>query len=960
MDHTEDKPEFVQMFEFTEQPSSSKRGSHEGDTVAARQASLDNNLDGLSSLSELTTESEQSDDGEVPLRKRGKAMGRRSKTALRLQTNEKRRVQKRNRKAVEQTTQDAEEHGWVINSSRKSDQEAIHVHMQLSNVLKEHQVEGIRFLWDNIIDPVNVPLPTPPVTDDDNKDRKGCVLAHSMGLGKTLQVITFFHTLQQHSLLKQRYRSLLIIAPVSTLHGWRDEFRKWWPKDTPSIHICLLDEQKDNNARARLLKRWHDQGGVCILGFEMFTWLARGNRLGPALGHKIRKYLQRQGPDLLVVDEAHLLSNFKTHRHQAVSKIRTRSRVLLTGTPLQNNLSEYYSMMELISPGLFGSRDEFEHFFIRNIEAGQFHNSTSKQRRKMNARLSVLNQIVSGMIQRRTLDDVTQDDLPEKHEFVVKTRMSEAQFQLYELCLKYFVSEIRKGGIMRLWRNLMAVWNHPPMLMTSRAPNVTFKGLDQEAAREARVEAEATSSLEGQLEVTWWGGQTIPPNTYGGKMVVAQSILQHCLHQNDKVIFFSQSLAVLDFMQQHLTSTYRFQAGVDFYRLQGGVSAKVRQEMCVTFNQPASRPKVFLVSVQAGSTGMNMFGANRVILFDVSWNPAQDNQAVCRAWRYGQSKPVYVYRLVAVDTMEERIHKRQISKHTMFLNVVDKASLIHRVSQQDIQDFFTLPNAKTLYRPGNQGLPRMVRTQSSEKPEIQDPLLESIMKSDKGAWVHSIAPFSAAMEDDTEELDEAEAMHDYEQEMYLAGDDSEPTESFPKTAPALEAVSIVDPAPDAPRPAPLTATSATNAPSRPPINSERAVAALRHQQRQYQALLQRGLAQQARQQEQARHLQPHAQYQHTQRSEPPVLDVSQKPTSLTVQPTRNLNAVPALVARTQASTVDDSDIIFVKEHPATNGTVTAHSADNSTSRVSHQNHSVAKRTGFIDASRERLAKAAPR
>lgn len=96
----------------------------------------------------------------------------------------------------------------------------------------------------------------------------------------------------------------------------------------------------DYNARARTLKDWQDQGGVCVVGFEMYTCLIQGKRLGPHLGRKIRKYLQRKGPDLLVVDEAHLLSNASTHRHQAVQAIRTPSRVLLTGTPLQNNLHE--------------------------------------------------------------------------------------------------------------------------------------------------------------------------------------------------------------------------------------------------------------------------------------------------------------------------------------------------------------------------------------------------------------------------------------------------------------------------------------------------------------------------------------------------------------------------------------------------------------------------------------------
>ena len=96
----------------------------------------------------------------------------------------------------------------------------------------------------------------------------------------------------------------------------------------------------DNNGRARILKKWQDDGGVCIVGFEMYTWLMRATRLGPGLKQKLRKYLQRKGPDLLVVDEAHLLSNSKTHRHVAVRAIRTQSRVMLTGTPLQNNLSE--------------------------------------------------------------------------------------------------------------------------------------------------------------------------------------------------------------------------------------------------------------------------------------------------------------------------------------------------------------------------------------------------------------------------------------------------------------------------------------------------------------------------------------------------------------------------------------------------------------------------------------------
>ncbi len=268
----------------------------------------------------------------------------------------------------------------------------------------------------------------------------GCILAHCMGLGKTLQTIALVHTV--HENFPKQVPLVLVLCPVNTVKNWVDEFDKWL-KGSLEVNVYDISREKDNYGRADYLAYWQREGGVMIMGYDMFRNLS--NEKTKKFKKKQRDTFQQTlvdpGPDLVVCDEGHVLKNLKSALNIAMNRIKTKRRVILTGTPLQNNLSEYFAMVNFVKPNLLGTFLEFKNRFVNPIQNGQHSDSTERDVRVMKKRSFILNDLLKGCMQR--LDyNVLVPFLQPKHEYVLCINLTDFQKKLY----KHYLDNYARAG----------------------------------------------------------------------------------------------------------------------------------------------------------------------------------------------------------------------------------------------------------------------------------------------------------------------------------------------------------------------------------------------------------------------------------------------------------------------------------------------------------------------------------
>ncbi|KAI0240586.1 Transcriptional regulator ATRX, partial [Lamellibrachia satsuma] len=343
----------------------------------------------------------------------------------------------------------------VLEMDPETKEPIIEVHKDLICLLKPHQVEAVKFLWDCCAESLELLK---------NDEGSGCILAHCMGLGKTLSVITFLHTLMSYG-EKTGVRCALIVCPLNTVLNWEVEWGKWLAEEE-QFDVSLVYEMssvKNTEMRADVLRNWQEDGGILIIGYEMYRNLSQHRNIRNKRLKKIfTETLVDPGPDFVVCDEGHILKNEMTAVSKALNAVRTRRRVVLTGTPLQNNLIEYHCMVNFVKPNLLGSKKEFCNRFVNPITNGQCADSTEHDVKIMKRRAHVLHETLAGCVQRRDYSALTKFLMP-KHEYVLAIRLSPVQIELYE---KY-LENASGSGPMKLFSDyqaLMRIWTHPWVL----------------------------------------------------------------------------------------------------------------------------------------------------------------------------------------------------------------------------------------------------------------------------------------------------------------------------------------------------------------------------------------------------------------------------------------------------------------------------------------------------------------
>uniref|UniRef100_UPI00398F7FDB transcriptional regulator ATRX n=1 Tax=Pristiophorus japonicus TaxID=55135 RepID=UPI00398F7FDB len=709
----------------------------------------------------------------------------------------------------------------VLDEDKETNECMVQVHRNLVRKLKPHQVDGVQFMWDCCCESVSKAL---------KETGSGCILAHCMGLGKTLQVVTFLHTMLLNE--KLDFSTALIVCPLNTVLNWINEFSKWQAglDDDESLEVNELATVKRPQERSYMLERWMEDGGVMILGYEMYRNLAQGRNVK---SRKMKEIFQRTlvnpGPDFVVCDEGHILKNEASAISKAMNSVRSKRRIILTGTPLQNNLVEYHCMVNFIKENLLGSIKEFRNRFMNPIQNGQCADSTLVDVRVMKKRAHILYEMLAGCVQRKDYTALTKF-LPPKYEYVLAVRMMPIQCKLYQYYLDHFtgVGASNEGGrgktgtrLFQDFQMLSRIWTHPWCLQLDYISKENKGYFDEDSMDEfiASDSDETSMSLSSEDEkskkkkkrgkknessskesgsdndvevIKVWnsrsrgGGEASTEDKSSAEPSVAKTedvpaakpsagsnpgspapdwykefitdadaeILQHSgkmsllfeiLYMSEaigqKVLVFSQSLISLDLIEDFLEmanreksdsksdiykGTGKWYRNIDYYRMDGSTSAQTRKKWAEEFNDESNvRGRLFIISTKAGSLGINLVAANRVIIFDASWNPSYDVQSIFRVYRFGQIKPVFVYRFLAQGTMEEKIYDRQVTKQSLSYRVVD---------QQQIERHFTMNELTELYtfEPDQLDDPNSEKKKKRDTPMLpKDHILAEILQNQK-------------------------------------------------------------------------------------------------------------------------------------------------------------------------------------------------------------------------------------
>ncbi|CAL0316620.1 unnamed protein product [Lupinus luteus] len=674
--------------------------------------------------------------------------------------------------------------GYIVNVVREKGEEAVRIPPSISAKLKAHQVTGIRFMWENIIQSIRK------VKSGDKG--LGCILAHTMGLGKTFQVIAFLYTAMRS--VDLGLRTALIVTPVNVLHNWRHEFNKWRPSELKPLKVFML-EDVPRDRRAELLAKWRAKGGVFLIGYSAFRNLSFGKHVKDRHVARDICHALQDGPDILVCDEAHMIKNTKADVTQALKQVKSQRRIALTGSPLQNNLMEYYCMVDFVREGFLGSSHEFRNRFQNPIENGQHTNSTLIDVKIMNQRSHILYEQLKGFVQRMDMN-VVKKDLPPKTVFVITVKLSPLQRTLYKKFLDVhgFTKDrephekLRKRSFFAGYQALARIWNHPGILQLTKEDKEYVKHEDPvenflvddsssddnsdcnllagEKIKHANESMQKKNNT-GFFLKGWWNdllhGKIYKEIDQSGKMVLLIEILTMSSDVGDKVLVFSQSIPTLDLIELYLSGMPRrgkhgkfWKKGKDWYRLDGRTESSERQKLVERFNEPSNRRvKCTLISTRAGSLGINLHAANRVVIVDGSWNPTYDLQAIYRAWRYGQRKPVFAYRLLAHGTMEEKIYKRQVTKEGLAARVVDRQQVHRTISKEEMLHLFEFgddESPETLVELSEENGHTLKHTVShSNGSSNSDKLMESLLSKHHPRWIANYHEHETLLQENEEE-----------------------------------------------------------------------------------------------------------------------------------------------------------------------------------------------------------------
>lgn len=424
------------------------------------------------------------------------------------------------------------------------------------------------------------------------------ILADEMGLGKTLQTIAFLGYLRHVCDITGPH---LVVVPKSTLDNWSREFKMW----TPEVNVLILQGAKDERHQLIADRLIDEKFDVCITSYEMIL--------------REKSHLKKFAWEYIIIDEAHRIKNEESSLAQIIRLFNSRGRLLITGTPLQNNLHELWALLNFLLPDVFGDSEAFDQWFSGQ---GQDQDTVVQQ----------LHRILRPFLLRRVKSDVEKSLLPKK-EVNLYIGMSDMQVKWYKKILEKDIDAVNgasgkresKTRLLNIVMQLRKCCNHPYLFEGAEPgpPYTTDEHLIQNA----------------------------------GKMVMLDKILVRMKKQGSRVLIFSQMSRVLDILEDYCVFREH-----KYCRIDGSTAHEDRISSIDDYNKEGSEKFIFLLTTRAGGLGINLTSADIVILFDSDWNPQADLQAMDRAHRIGQKKQVVVYRFVTEKAIEEKVLERAAQK----------------------------------------------------------------------------------------------------------------------------------------------------------------------------------------------------------------------------------------------------------------------------------------------------------
>ncbi|XP_025415393.1 chromodomain-helicase-DNA-binding protein Mi-2 homolog isoform X3 [Sipha flava] len=502
------------------------------------------------------------------------------------------------------------------------------------------------------------------------------ILADEMGLGKTIQTITFLYSLYKEGHCKGPF---LVSVPLSTLINWEREFETW----APDFYVVSYVGDKDSRVTIRENEFSFDdsRSGVrChkLKGTVKFHVLLTSYELisidAPLLGSIEWA--------VLVVDEAHRLKSNQSKFFRLLAGYNIRNKLLLTGTPLQNNLEELFHLLNFLTPEKFNDLTVFQNEFA----------DISKEEQ-----VKRLHEMLGPHMLRRLKADVLKN-MPSKSEFIVRVELSPMQKKYYKYILtRNFEALNPRGGgqqvsLLNIMMDLKKCCNHPYLFPLASQ--------------------EAPTTINGSYEI---GALT----RAAGKLVLLSRMLRKLHETNHRVLIFSQMTKMLDILEDYLEGE-----GYKYERIDGSITGNQRQEAIDRFNAPGAQQFVFLLSTRAGGLGINLATADTVIIYDSDWNPHNDIQAFSRAHRIGQANKVMIYRFVTRNSVEERV--TQVAKRKMMLT-----HLVVRPGMGGKQTNFTKQELDDILRFGTEELFKEEEGKEEEAIHYDDKAVEELLDRSK-------------------------------------------------------------------------------------------------------------------------------------------------------------------------------------------------------------------------------------
>jgi SNF2 family DNA or RNA helicase len=491
----------------------------------------------------------------------------------------------------------------------------------------------------------------------------------------------------------------LVLCPASLILNWDKEFKKWLPKHHNLGRIRLILPKTSAWAgldRNEDIRAWNNEGGVLVISYDIFRKIVN-TTAGIIENSEQESAMQNarncllNGPTLVIADEAQILRNNNSLIAAAASRIRTRKRIALTGTPLSNGLKDYYSMLEWVAPRYLGTPADFSEKFINPIENGSGIESTTFERRQALRRLELLLRIISPKVDRADMS-VLAADLPPKYEFSFYFEMTEYQKSLYNLFVDVVRSEATASVRSKLWSwlNLLQLCCVHPAVFKAQLQMRETQGTRGDRIRSPsdtpgyRPDLNMPTAQEllplsrsPEMQTLFGRVPDLLSPYLSSRVMIFQEIVEQAVVLGDKVLVFSTSIPTLDYLETILD-----RMGRKWSRLDGKVASDERVGLVDKFNIDTTI-HVLLISTHAGAVGLNILGANRIVIFDFSFNPSWEEQAVGRAYRLGQKKKVYVYRMVSGGTVEEKIYGKTVFKKQLACRVIDRKNVAREGTASD-------------------------------------------------------------------------------------------------------------------------------------------------------------------------------------------------------------------------------------------------------------------------------------